>query len=200
MTDLQVPPFGPFVDDQDPDKPFYVNRTLGAMSKIKSTYKDGRWLYAKNMTDEEIRAFYKAPDGAVIERQGETVAVWVSLKGKEPKFPAFDEPSNDGAITSLGTDGRIVVEAVPSKAETQPAPPSARVAPAPLPVPIAPYVPSRDIEGTLRTCGMKLFELIENVQGTHKDEAHKLLVLSNEIHAMAARFELGRLRAGMKKR
>jgi hypothetical protein len=290
MTDLQMPPNGPFPDDQDPDQPFYVNKTLGAMSKIKSTYRDGRWLYAKNMTDDEIRAFYKAPEDAPVERQDETVAVWIGKKDKEPKFSAFDVSTDATTVEAplvtihaQGTMGSMAIRhEEPSRAETQPAPPESetetvsveywrerakraekgmmeemrlrlqarepagedpyrggakgveqmlttandlalseayrkraeraegelarvhsaepRPKPAPLPVPIAPYVPSRDIEGTLRTCGMKLFELIENVQGTHKDEAHKLLILSNEIHAMAARFELGRLRAGMKSR
>lgn len=213
-NDLQIPPHGPFPDDQDPDKPFYVNKTLATMSRIKSEYRGGRWLYAKNKTDEEIREFYKAPPDAPVEREGDTAAVWVSAKDKEdkePKFAAFhtEEELNPEAVAEAyrKREERAALELArapvpPSKAETEPAPPSALSAPlpAPLPVPIAPFIPSRDIEGTLRTCSMKLFELIENVQGTHKDEAHKMLILSNELHAMASRFELGRLRSGAKKR
>jgi hypothetical protein len=294
MTDLQVPPNGPFPDDQDPDKPFYVNKTLAAMSRIKSEYRGGRWLYAKNMTDEEIRKFYELPIDAVVEREGDTVAVWNGGKGgPEPKFTAFEQAHMSEATTVEATiaarqaafeaeghrpavaaflaDPEVVhvdpenvapgphneeywrerakraekgmmeemrlrlqarepagedpyrgakgveqmlttandltlSEAYRKRAEraegelarVHSAEP--RPKPAPLPVPITPYVPSRDIEGTLRTCGMKLFELIENVEKTHKDEAHKMLILSNEIHAMASRFELGKLRAGMKKR
>ena len=59
---------------------------------------------------------------------------------------------------------------------------------------------TRDIEGTLRTAGMDIWRLLEQeAVKSNAAESGKIAAISNELHAMASRFELARLRQGMKR-
>lgn len=184
-----------FPDDQDqknPDgeKPMHVEQTLGLVTKIQRQLRsrmDGRWLYAKGMTDEQIREFFKVPGGRVQRNDTDTVAVWSGTKG-EPEYGAFEEVEfEDRAVLDPLIEAAAALEAVREVTRVE-----REKTEGPT--------PARDIEGTLRTAGMNVWRLLEQeAVKSNAAESGKIAAISNELHAMASRFELARLRQGMRR-
>ena len=161
----------------------HVEQTLGIVTKLKRRQRAGRWLYAKlNMTDEEIRKFFSTPEDGKVERKGDTVAVWAGAE--PPEYGAFDEAVDTERIKS-NIDAYVAAAAEQREQIRQTEPKSSPA-------------PTRDIEGTLRTAGMDVWRLLEAVKD-NAAESGKIAAISNELHAMASRFELARLRQGMKR-
>ena len=193
-----------FPDDQDqknPDgeKPMHVEQTLGIVTKLKRRQRAGRWLYAKlNMTDEEIRKFFSTPEDGKVERKGDTVAVWAGAE--PPEYGAFDEAVDTERIKS-DIDAYVAdTEGIKSNIDAYVAAAAEQREQIRQTEPKSSPAPTRDIEGTLRTAGMDIWRLLEQeAVKSNAAESGKIAAISNELHAMASRFELARLRQGMKR-
>jgi hypothetical protein len=198
---------GIFPDDQNPERPFSVEKTLGAMRGSKRTV-GPKWAFLKEdfaFDEEAVRKFYERPDARVV-KCGDVWAVWMD-DGKPSEEDIEDlvkdtgpfltpEPGSvaSAAATELLTgllDGFSVVVPNP-KPSTQPAPSEKQ-----------PFAGSagKPPVSKLNDLGFQLFKIQEEWLKYRGCGAilDKLLEISDMCHAQAAAIERDSVREQYRK-